>query len=182
MSLTQKDLFGVDGVLTCPFVINNTNLVSGVIAEAIACRSYPVLPRDAAAIVAKVTDIYKNQFERLSDDFYFMEFRYLQDLENWLRCYIFPIWEIQNMNLSEAEFSAGIKVDDPRRDTYVFCSAYSPPVDPAHDFVDLDAYIRNLTHRLVLNCVEVNYSSFDKPDFSGFSIGIPDPTQENPPL
>jgi len=156
VSLTKDDL----QVLT--IIVNDSNLVANVIYEAIKCKSYPTLPRKIGIIVEKVTEIYKREFEKISDDFYCKEFQSVNELVNWLYETIFVIPEIQELNLSQSEFESGIAVDDTERDPFVFTYRYSKPCAEDDDFVGLDAFTRNLAHNLVRENVEIDYSSFYK--------------------
>src|SRR6266700_6446382 len=50
--------------------------------------------------------------------------------------------EIRDWNLSQVEYQNGVKVDDEKRDGFVFVSRYGQP-QPEHDFIDIDALKRN---------------------------------------
>jgi lambda repressor-like predicted transcriptional regulator len=142
------------------YMVVGSNLVANVIYEAIRCKTYPTLPRKADIICDKVTFLYKQEFEKMSDDFYYRTFKTEYEIFEWLNKHIKPIQEIQELNLSQREFEKGVTVDDHERDKYVFASRYSNPPDIKDDFVDLDAFIRNLQHDLILENINVDYSTF----------------------
>ena len=142
------------------FFVNGSSLVANVIYEAIKCRTYPVLPRHIDSIVTWVTDIYENEFERITDTFYLKEFKTYHDLQKWLELYIKPIPAIQDLNLSQKEYDDDISVDDPDRPKYVFTSAFSKAIALKDDFVDLDAFIGNLTQDLIRENIEIDFSTF----------------------
>jgi hypothetical protein len=154
MSLTQKDL------KVGPFPISGGELVAQIVYESIKCKTWPTLPRKIDIIVAKVSELYHREFERISDDFYLRTFATYNELRDWLKENILAISEIEEMNLSQTEYEAGIKVGDEDRDKFVFSSRYSPACPINEDFVDLDAYVRNVCHDLIRSCIEINYSTF----------------------
>jgi hypothetical protein len=154
MSLTQQDL------QVGPFSISGGELLAQVIYEAIRCKTWPSLPRKSDIIATKVSELYTREFERISDDFYLKTFETYDELYTWLKEHLLTISEIEEMNLSQKEYEAGVKVADESRDKYVFSSRYSPPCPRDEDFIDLDAYIRNVCHDLILSCIEIDFSTF----------------------
>ena len=154
MSLTKTDL-QLSG-----YHANGGDLVANVMYQATKCRCYPALPRKADIIFEKVTEIYKAQFEKIGNSFYLRYFPTYDDLFNWLKEYILPIPEIQELNLSRAEYEAGITIDDPERGKYAFCGRGIPDPLESEDFIDLDAFIRNLAHDLMRENIDINYSTF----------------------
>ena len=155
MSLSQKDL-----QLERPFIINGSELVASVIYQAIKCKNYPTIPRQIGIIIERVRKLYLEDWERFSDDYYCKEFETYNELLTWLEDNIMTIPEIRELNLSEIEFEAGITVDDPKRATYAFTSRYSPAPPENEDFIDLDAYVRNLCHDLIRHRIVINFSTF----------------------
>jgi len=154
MSLTKQDL------QLNEYSTNGSALVANIIYEAIKCKAYPTLPRKIDAICEKATEIYKREFEKIGGDFYYRAFATYDELLNWLKEHILPIPEIQELNLSKNEFDAGITVDNPDRPAFAFTSRYSPAIPEDDDFMDLDAFIRNLAHDLMRENIEINYSTF----------------------
>lgn len=156
MSLTKEQLFPENGV----FMISGNDLVSCVIYEAIKCKHFPTIPRKVDIIVEKVTELYQREFEKITDDFYLKGFDTQGELLWWLSKHLLAIPEIEELNLSQVEYNAGIKVHDEKRIGWVFTSAYSKNPPKEDDFVDLDAYVRNISHDLIRNCIEINFSTF----------------------
>ena len=161
MSLSKKEL----GLEEGNFIINGKELVANVIYEAITCKSYPTLPRNIETITNKVTELYKKEFKKFtlySEDYYTKTFKDYTELLDWLKDYILPIKEIQDLNLTENEIENGITdIEDRTRDKFVFSSRYSKAIPIKEDFVDLDAYIRNLCHDLIREKIEINFSTFN---------------------
>jgi hypothetical protein len=60
-----------------------------------------------------------------------------------MRSALMMIPEFVDWNLSAAEKAKGVKVDDETRKPFLFMSRYGQPI-PEHDFIDLDALIRNI--------------------------------------
>ena len=157
MYLTKEQL----NVKEC--VVTGRQLAANVIYEAVIAMSLPRLPRDAETILQKVREAYQREFDcPCGDDFYIRTFSTLEELEDWVKAHIMTIPEVRNLNLSHNEVDAGIAVDDPNRGVFVCTSRYSKSPDPKDDFVDLGAYARNLTHSLVRENIDINYSTFWK--------------------
>jgi hypothetical protein len=154
MLLTQKDL------ALEPFIVTGKKLVALVIYEAIMCKTYPTLPRKIDAIVNKVTDLYKSEFKRVTDDFYFKEFGTYDEIYSWLEKHLLAILEIEELNLDQEEFDLGIGVHDENRQSSCLSSRYTKTCPPEKDFVDLDAYIRNICHDIICDHINVDFSSF----------------------
>lgn len=155
MSLSQKDL-----QLEGSFCISNATLISEAIAEGIRCKNWSTLPRKADMIIEKIEEVCAKEFEKVTDSFYWRAFADYDALFDWLREHILPIPEIQAMNLTQAEHDAKVELDDPSRPQFVFISRYSPDRAKDDDFVDIDAYIRNLCHNLIRECIQIDFSSF----------------------
>lgn len=155
MSLSKKDLN-----LNGPFLISNNELIACVIYEAMKCKTHSTIPRKVEVIIDKVRTLYFETFERISDTFYLKSFENYKTLLDWISEYIMTIQEIRELNLSRTEAEAGVGVDDATRGKYVFCSTGSPSPLEGEDFIDLDAYARNLAHDLIRSCIEVNFSTF----------------------
>jgi hypothetical protein len=154
MTLSQKDL------KVGPFMIGGSELVAQAVYEGIKCKTWPTLPRKLDTIVAKISELYLREFKRVSEDFYIKEFSTYDELHSWLKEHLLAIPEIEEMNLSQTEFDAGVKVEDEDRGKFVFTSRCSPACPASEDFVDLDAYVRNVCHDLIRGCIEINFSSF----------------------
>jgi len=146
--------------LSPPWLINNKDLIACVIYQGIVCKTWPTLPRKADIIVQKLTTLCEESFERISDDFYLKEFHSYDDLCGWLKKELLSIFEIEELNLTHTEFEAGVKVHDESRAGYVFTDRYSPPCLSNDDFIDLDAFYRNVAHDLLRQRLPINFSTF----------------------
>jgi hypothetical protein len=157
MSLTQEDL-KIDSIF-----VNGGELVATAISVAITCKDWPTLPREVSTIASEVTSLYHLQFPKISPSFYLKEFTSYADLLAWLSQYLMEIPAIRRLNVTLREWENGegdIDVDDESRSGIYFSSRYSPPKGPLDDFVDLDAYVRNVCHELIRKAIEINFSSF----------------------
>ena len=67
----------------------------------------------------------------------------LKDLYKFISDILMPIDRFRELNLSQREYDAGIKVDDENRQEFVFTSMYTDIPD-YDDFIDLDACIQNI--------------------------------------
>lgn len=155
MSLTKTDL-KLDG----KFAVTGGSLIGNVVYEAIKCKNYPTLPRKIDIIVNKVTELYKREFDNfMYDNFYIKYFDTSEELHEWIKANIMTIPEIQELNLTQVEYNEGITVDDPNRPKYAFTSSYENTPPENEDFIDLEAYSRNLCHDLIRENIEINYST-----------------------
>ena len=130
------------------FMVNGSQLVACVMYEAIVCKSFPTLPRNAAKIVDRVIDLYKHDFDKITDDFYFKDFLHYDNLVEWLRNNILPIPEIEELNLRQREYDLGYRAADVHGERPDFARDHNQAMTPDEDFIDLDAFIGNLARRL----------------------------------
>jgi len=154
-SLSQTELR-----LDPPWLINNKDLIACCVYQGIVCKTWPTLPRKLDVIVDQLRRVCEWTFERMSDDFYLKEFNSYDELRSWLKDHLLAIPEIEEMNLSDEEYARGVQVEDEGRAYYAFSDRYSPPCPAAEDFVDLDAYVRNVCHDLLRQQIEINFSTF----------------------
>lgn len=145
-----------------PLVISGSELVGQIVYVGITCKSYPTLPRKLDIIIGRVTALYKEQFTKMHEDFYYKNFDSYQEIINWLTETILPIPEIQELNLSEQEFCAGVTVEDESRDEMFLMSRYSFAPRESDDFIDLHAFIRNIAQNLIRNMLPINFSTFNE--------------------
>ena len=155
MCLTKEQL----GVTK--YIVTDRQLVANVVYEATRAYTLPRLPRNAEIIVEKVREVYHREFKRPHDnsEFHIRTFETYGELVNWIKEHIMTIPEIQDLNLTDSEVERGLTVDDVK-DKFVFTSRYSDDPDPKDDFIDLGALARNLTHSLMRENIEINYSTF----------------------
>lgn len=156
MTLSQKEL----GIYT--ITVTGHDLLKCCMGQAISCKEYPILPREAEEIINEVTNVCMERFEKVGNaGFYIRRFDDYDDLYGWLRRFILPIPVIQRLNLSQAEINAGIiDVDDNRRSETTFVGRGIPATSKDKDFIDLDAYIRNVAHDLIRENIDIDFSSF----------------------
>ena len=156
-SLSMKDL-----KIEWPLLVNNKDVVAYAIFEAMVCKTWVSLPRKADVIVEKLTELCHGEgWEKvITDDFWLREFASYSDLLSWIEDKVMVIPEIREMNLSNEEYARGIGVDDESRGRYVFSDRYSPACPQDEDFVDLDAYSRNLAHDIIRQHILINFSTF----------------------
>lgn len=114
-------------------------------------------PRKAEIIMDKVKEKYRS--EALNDNEYYSlkvedPYKYIEDL-------LMSIPEFEELNLSQNEYEAGIKVNDENRGKYKFASMYDKNTSESwkDDFIDLDAFIRNV-YRNICNMKIVDTDCF----------------------
>lgn len=114
-------------------------------------RQSPVHPDDLDVILRTArskmesNDRYRTRGE--PSVFPYVKFEGFKDFIGWLDPMLNSIPQYRDLNLSAVEKRAGVAVDDPARSQFSFTSRYDAP-KPDHDFVDLDALIRNVARSL----------------------------------
>lgn len=103
-------------------------------------------PRKSKIIMKKARDNFRKKAKN-NNEFYYIEidfekeiiFRLINDI-------LMDIPEFEELNLSQIEFEKNIKVNDPNRPKFSFKSMYDKENSESwkHDFIDLDAFIRNI--------------------------------------
>ena len=99
------------------------------------------IPRKADIICQKFQDAFKKD-AKLYQDFYFYEMKD-KDVYGFFEKLLKDIPEFVELNLSKVEYEKGIKVDDPSRPPFG-CVSRDSWIKEEHDFVDLDAAVRNV--------------------------------------
>lgn len=156
MSLEFADIVRL--VDSSPFIVNGSSLVASVVYEAFQCKTFPTLPRKLDIIVSKVIELYLTEFQKVTYDFHCKDFATYEELFDWLHMHLLQIKEIRELNLSEAEAEAGIDVDGDARIRWT--GEGTLPIE--HDFIDLEAFIRNIAHDIIRSNVNINFSTFTK--------------------
>lgn len=112
-------------------------------------------PRKITTIMNKVKDKFREQSVNIGD------YRYISvpkvEVGDLFTKILFSIPEFEELNLSHVEYHTGVKVADDRS-PYMFTSAHDIP-DWKHDFIDLDAFIRNV-ERLFWNIFDAESDCF----------------------
>lgn len=103
-------------------------------------------PRNMEVVMIKLNEIIDRDFSVMSSGFVYKEFQ--GDFYDYIKDALMSIPEFIDWNRSQAEVDKGIEVDDPNRPPYGFVSMYSKE-DWYTDFIDLDAFIRNV-HKLLI--------------------------------
>ena len=107
-------------------------------------------PRKADIIMKKVKEAFRSDPMCFNDN----EFRTIRieecNVYNFVHNLLMNIPEYVELNLSQIEFDNNVKVDDPDRLQYKFVSRYDVNDSESwkSDFIDLDAFIRNVVNEL----------------------------------
>jgi hypothetical protein len=109
----------------------------------------PILPlRNLDTVLLKVQEIVYKEFREAPKDFYTKDFESEESLVEWLDTTLKGIPEFEEWNLSQNEFLAKVKVDDPNRPEVMFVGrGFS--TNKNDDFIDLDACIRNIARLII---------------------------------
>lgn len=108
-------------------------------------------PRFADTIMRNVRDAFRNDDNCVNDN----EFRSIRIEESkvyeWVDSLLKGIKEFVELNLSQVEFENGVHVDDLNRSKYSFVTRYDVETEDSwkSDFIDLDAFIRNVVGALI---------------------------------
>lgn len=145
------------------YTITNGNLLAAAIAIATTCKSTPALPLNIHAIDEEIRVLLEKEFHKVGENFYVRTFFSYDSLHEWIREFVISLPSITELNLTNREYEAGLRAKDVHDDSrahIVFVSAFSPPIPQDEDFVDLDAYARNLCHALIRSCIDIDFSTF----------------------
>lgn len=134
-------------------IISSSEFVANVIYEAIRCKSYPTLPRHIHKLVDDVRDIFESECESIGTEYKYKTFENVNELKKWLYENIFPLKEIQQLNITQDEWNKGVRDCESERPKWLGIKEYD-------DFIDLDAFIGNLANNLIREYLDINYSSF----------------------
>ena len=106
-------------------------------------------PRKAEIIMAKVRDKFREEAYNMNE--YYSLSISKNKLKEWIHNLLISIPEFEELNLTQIEYEKGIKVDDENRPKYSFTSAYDVETKDSwkNDFIDLDAFTRNVYINLV---------------------------------
>jgi hypothetical protein len=116
-------------------------------------------PRKAEIIMQKVRDAFRKDAHN-DNEWYCLEIEEAKTHE-YVHNLLMGIPEFIELNLTQIEFEKNISVDDENRPKYAFTSRYDveTPDSWKHDFVDLDAFTRNV-HRRLLTLMEMEQDCF----------------------
>lgn len=108
-------------------------------------------PRFTDTIMRNVRDAFRNDGNCVNDN----EFRSIRIEESkvyeWVDSLLKGIKEFVELNLSQVEYENGVQVNDPNRSKYRFVTRYDVETEDSwrSDFVDLDAFVRNVVGALI---------------------------------
>lgn len=143
-------------------IVLSARNIMGAVAKNMYVQAPIYKPRNGGVILEKLQEFLITTFHYTSFGGY--EFPVMvqenetdfKAVENFLRKILLVIPEFEQLNITEAEYEAGIRdVNDPRReDTMQFVDRYTPSTTAKddswkQDFVDLDALIRNIANDLL---------------------------------
>lgn len=116
-------------------------------------------PRKAETIMQKLRDAFRS--EAYNDNEFYTVLVEKDALYNWMKDKLFSIPEFQELNLTQIEFEKGISVDDESRPKYCFTTRYDVYDSESwkSDFIDLDAFVRNV-HRRLVNIIDTEEDCF----------------------
>ena len=105
-------------------------------------------PRKAELIMEKLRDSFRDI--AYNDNEYYSLVVSVSGVNNLVEKLLMSIPEFEELNLTHIEYQRGIEVNDPNRPKFCFTSMYNKetPESWKNDFIDLDAFIRNVTRNL----------------------------------
>lgn len=105
-------------------------------------------PRKAEIIMQKVKESFRK--EAYNDNEWYTVHVPIDEMRDYIEKLMYSISEFEELNLSQIEFDNGVKVDDEDRGKYYFSSAFDKYNKDSwkDDFVDLDAFVRNVVIEL----------------------------------
>lgn len=104
-------------------------------------------PRKADVIMNKAKELFREQAYN-DNEWYTV---HVTSVKDFMKDLLYKIPEFEELNISQNEYDAGVKVDDENRGRFKFTSRYDVnTVDSwKNDFIDLDAFIGNVTRMLM---------------------------------
>lgn len=136
------------------YIVVSANAFKGAFAYYAYTQCPRRKPRNIDVVMDKLESIIESEFTKVPDSTYcYMEFQNPNELYEWLDEKLKAIPEFVDWNLSENELAEGVSVDDENRSSFRFISAYDVEDDDyiKNDFVDLDAFIRNVMF-MIISC------------------------------
>lgn len=135
-------------------IVSKKQLIGYAIYEAIVCRSYAKIPVSIEYMIRDINIVCNKYFEKISDDYCYKSFDTVTDIEDFIKKELMSRDSFKQLNLSSYEFDNDISYDDTNRPN---CG--NKQLD---DFIDLDAYARNLSYDLLVDSFDIDYSSFKR--------------------
>lgn len=132
-------------------IVSESDLIGNIVKESVRCKSFPSLAVSLPYIVRDVKLLVKEQFEDVGG-IKMKTFSYLEDLHKWLKTHLMNMDSINQLNVTEYEFEKGVSYSDTTR---LKCN-----IPTKDDFVDIDAFIRNVAHDCFMDYLDINFTSF----------------------
>jgi acyl carrier protein phosphodiesterase len=107
-------------------------------------------PRNVEIIMKQVRDKFRKDAKNVNE-FYLMDFEICK-IEEYVENLLMNIPEFINLNLSYEEIEKGVSVDDDRPAKFVTMYDKLDSESWKSDFIDLDAFIRNVIKKIVECC------------------------------
>lgn len=107
-------------------------------------------PRNVEIIMKQVRDKFRKDAKNVNE-FYLMDFEICK-IEEYVENLLMNIPEFINLNLSYEEIEKGVSVDDDRPAKFVTMYDKLDSESWKSDFIDLDAFIRNVIKKIVEYC------------------------------
>ena len=130
------------------------------------CIAGQLYDQAPARLPRKVDIIMKKVREKIRTDFFNDNEWYTMRIEEdaayeYIKNLLMTIPEFEELNLSQIEYEKGIDVNDDSRPKYSFTTRYDVETSESwkNDFIDLDAFIRNV-YRRVLQIKDVETDCF----------------------
>lgn len=143
-------------------IVLSARNIMGAVAKNIYVMAPVYKPRNGGVILEKLQEFLISTFNYTEFGGYEFPIILQEDereytaVENFLRKILLVIPEFEQLNITEAEYEAGIQdVNDPRReDGFCFVDRYTPATNAKdeswkQDFIDLDALLRNIANDLL---------------------------------
>jgi hypothetical protein len=130
-------------------IVITERLLMFVIGGQLFCQAPNRQPRKVEIIMQKVKDAFRK--DAYNDNEYYSIRIPEADSYNYIKSLLKGIPEFEELNLSQIEFDKHITVEDENRPKYKLTSRYDIETYESwkHDFIDLDAFIRNVHIRLL---------------------------------
>lgn len=133
-------------------IVSRKQLIGYAIYEAIVCRSFAKIPVSIEYMIRDINCVCDKYFERICNDYDCKTFKTLEELETFIKNKLMVLDSFKQLNISSYEFNNSVSYDDEHR--------LVSGDEKMDDFVDLDAYARNLSYDLLMDNLDINFSSF----------------------
>jgi hypothetical protein len=131
-----------------------SNVITVSLKELLAVTGYylisqspNVYPRKLDIILEKINDEFLKDYKSIGNYF---KYKHIKDSElyDFVDKTLKDVSEFHELNLTNNEIKAGVKIGDERGNGFVFVSRYHDGPDEDNNFIDLDAVVQNVTYML----------------------------------